>query len=98
MYYLLMYDDEMGDCILHGTCENPDDYNAVMNNWKNQGVGFKLIKGEVVKEAAGIVFGDGEDIWEPIDDEFFDAPFFEDTYQEEDDWDNRYSPDVDRPY
>lgn len=86
MYYLLMYDDEMGDCIHWASFESLEDegLKRITNDWHNQGVGYKIIKGEIVEDVPGIVFGDGEDIWEPVEDDYCD-------YQQ-------FDFDEDRPY
>lgn len=100
MFYLFVYDDDQQDCILYGV-SNKNDFVDIKRNLQNQGVGYEVIEGKSVEKVDGVVFGDGDDIWEPVDDDGFldeqfdDEKYDADTYNEEDDWDNRYSPEPD---
>ena len=102
MYYLFVYDDDQQDCILYGVSDK-NDFVDIKQSLKNQGVGYKVVGGEVVEEYDGVVFGDGDDIWEPVDDDrYIDVDEEDDLgeyYSNSNDWEPEENwVDEDRPY
>lgn len=99
MFYLLVYDDNREDCILHTMTTNRDDLKEIVQGLINQGVGYKVVAGEVIEEMAGVVCNDGEDIWEPVDDGYAEDEDFDEYYQDSNDWEPEENwIDEDRPY
>lgn len=105
MYYLFIYDDNQQDCILHMKGETLSEFKTLTANLVNQGVGYQILQGEIVESVNGVVFGDGEDIWETVDeddsflDEQSDDEAFDEYYSNSNDWEPEENwIDEDRPY
>lgn len=88
MFYLLVYDDNR-----HTMTTNLDDLKEIVQGLINQGVGYKVVAGEVIEEMAGVVCNDGEDIWEPIDDDFLDEQNDDEAFDYEPDYNDSFYDD-----